>query len=166
MLATRPTVRAYYVLSVRQFAVLPPPSFRPVLADDPLDLANSSDCRACSGLSPYRFCPCWAHNHLARVRKDAGGDIILMYIQAYVSHAAFASCFSELVSNAVLLKQYSIQDECTRFHLLVIFERSSRSGRFFLASCEVEMHIQPLLNIIVVGDFLKRTFSSTLYTNP
>ena len=65
MLATRPTVRAYYVLSVRQFAVLPPPSFRPVLADDPLDLANSSDCRACSGLSPYRFCPCWAHNNKA-----------------------------------------------------------------------------------------------------
>ena len=57
--------------------------------------------------------------------KGRSGVIILMYIQAYVSHAAFASCFIELVPNAVLLKQYSTQDEstffiCCSFHNMVI----------------------------------------------
>lgn len=61
-LGTRPCPDAYHVVLVHRLAVLPPPSFRSILADDTLGLSYSSDCKACSGLSPYRFRSRWAHN--------------------------------------------------------------------------------------------------------
>ncbi|MHB1154755.1 MAG: hypothetical protein ACYC00_20830, partial [Eubacteriales bacterium] len=44
----------------------PPPSFRFALASDTLGLGYTlPTTRACSGLSPVRLHPCWAHNRTA-----------------------------------------------------------------------------------------------------
>ena len=51
-----------YVISVRQTRDLPPSSFRFHLTMDTLDLSYTlPTTRACSGLSPVRLRPCWAH---------------------------------------------------------------------------------------------------------
>lgn len=54
---------ALYVISVRQTGGLPTPSFRFLLAMDTLGVQLCPSLyRAGSGLSPFRFCPCRAHN--------------------------------------------------------------------------------------------------------
>ena len=58
-----------YAISVRQTGDLPPPSFRSRLAADTLGVRlYPSRCRAGSGLSPVRLCPCQAHQEDLRER--------------------------------------------------------------------------------------------------
>ena len=54
---------ALYVISVHQSGGLPTPSFRFLLAMDTLGVQLCPSLyQAGSGLSPFRFCPCRAHN--------------------------------------------------------------------------------------------------------
>ena len=64
--ATLSTQQAYYALLVHRSADLPTPSFRFCLTADTLGFSYSSYCKACSGLSPYRYTSCRAHSNKGR----------------------------------------------------------------------------------------------------
>ena len=61
------------VISVRQIRDLPLASFRFLVAEDTLALSYTlPTTRACSGLTPVRLFPCWAHNSKPAIRIDGG----------------------------------------------------------------------------------------------
>nr|THJ76577.1 hypothetical protein EPD62_15875 [Acetivibrio thermocellus] len=63
-MATLSTLHCLYVISVRQTGDLPPTSFRFHLTVDTLVLSYTlPTTRVCSGLSPVRLRPCWAHHN-------------------------------------------------------------------------------------------------------
>ena len=74
--ACSPGDQAFYGVSVRRLAALPPASFRPLLAETPLPLASSSGPLAwagysCRGLSPHESTPMpGVHNRVEATRKS------------------------------------------------------------------------------------------------